>query len=45
MKEGRELLTTNLIPLKGQCLLIQRYFSAVYDYAGKADLSKGYWNG
>ena len=26
----------------GRCLLIQRYFCAVYDYAGKADLSKGY---
>ena len=26
------------------CLLIQRYFCAVYGYAGKADLSKGYWN-
>ena len=23
---------------------IQRYFCVVYDYAGKADLSKGYWN-
>ena len=21
-----------------------KYFSVVYDYAGKADLSKGYWN-
>ena len=38
MEEGRELLTTNLILLK------QRYFCAVYDDAGKADLSKGYWN-
>ena len=26
------------------CLLIQKYFCAVYDYVGKADLSKGYWN-
>ena len=26
------------------CLLIQKYFCAVYDYAGKADLSKSYWN-
>ena len=25
-------------------LLIERYFCAVYDNAGKADLSKGYWN-
>ena len=24
------------------CLLIQKYFCAVYDYAGKADISKGY---
>ena len=24
--------------------IIQKYFCAVYDYAGKADLSKGYWN-
>ena len=29
---------------KGRCLQIQRYFCAVWDYAGKADLSKGYWN-
>ena len=21
-----------------------KYFCVVYDYAGKADLSKGYWN-
>ena len=28
----------------GRCLLIQKYFCAVYGYAGKADLSKGYWN-
>jgi len=28
----------------GQCLLIQRYFCTVYDYAGKADLSEGCWN-
>ena len=28
----------------GRCLLIQRYFCAVYNYARKADLSKGYWN-
>ena len=26
----------------GRCLLIPMYFCAVYDYAGKADLSKGY---
>ena len=25
-------------------LLIQKYLCAVYDYAGKADLSKGCWN-
>ena len=29
---------------KGRCLLIPKYFCAVYDYAGKGDLSKGYWN-
>ena len=29
---------------KERCLLIQKYFCAVYDYAGKADLSKGHWN-
>ena len=29
---------------KGRCLQIQKYFIAIYDYAGKADLSKGYWN-
>ena len=28
----------------GRCLLIQRYFCAVYYYGVKADLSKGYWN-
>ena len=28
----------------GQCLLIQKYFCTVYDYAGKTDLSMGYWN-
>ena len=28
----------------GRCLLIPKYFCAVYDYAGKADLSKAYWN-
>ena len=27
-----------------ECLLIPKYFCAVYDYAGKADLSKAYWN-
>ena len=26
----------------GAFLLIPKYFCAVYDYAGKADLSKGY---
>ena len=25
-------------------LLKQRYFSKVYNYAGKADFGKGYWN-
>ena len=29
---------------KGRCLLIQRYFCTVYDYAVKVDLSKGYSN-
>ena len=33
-----------LILAPGRCLLIQKYFCAVYDYAGKSDLSKGYWN-
>ena len=28
----------------GRCLLTKKYFCAVYDYAGKADLSKGYCN-
>ena len=28
----------------GQCLLIPKYFCVVYDYAGKANPSKGYWN-
>ena len=27
-----------------RCLVKQRYFSAVYKYAGKADLGKGYWD-
>ena len=27
-----------------RCLLIQRYFYAIYDYTGKADFSKSYWN-
>ena len=27
-----------------RCLLIKKYFCLVYDYAGKADLSKGYLN-
>ena len=28
----------------GRCLLIPKYFCVVYDYAGKADLSKAYGN-
>ena len=41
------LIQTRIVSLvnvqhKGPCLLIQKYFCAVYDYAGKADLSKGY---
>ena len=32
-----------MIRFKDRCLLIQKYFCAVYNYAGKADLSKGYW--
>ena len=30
---------------QGRCLLhvIQKYFCAVYDFAAKADLSKGHW--
>ena len=40
-------------PLPQSCLycalrmvprLIPKYFCAVFDYVGKADLSKGYWN-
>ena len=27
-----------------RCLLKQRYFCAVYKYAGKVDLGKGCWN-
>ena len=30
--------------VQGRCLLIQRYFYAVYHFAGIADLSKGYRN-
>ena len=29
---------------QGHGLLIQRYFCALYDYAGKADLIEGSWN-
>ena len=29
---------------KGRSLLIPKYFCVVYNYAGKADLSKAYWN-
>ena len=28
----------------GRCLQIQKYFCTVNDYAGKEDLSMGYWN-
>ena len=28
--------------VKGRCLLIKKYFCVVYDYVGKAHLSKGY---
>ena len=28
--------------IQGWCLLIQKYFCAVYDYSGEVDLSKGY---
>ena len=28
--------------LYGRCLLIKKYFCAVYDFAGKADLSKDF---
>ena len=31
-------------PCQGRCLLMQKYFCPVYGYAGKTDLSKGYWN-
>ena len=34
-KNSLQLRTVSLIP---------KYFCAVYDCAGKADLSKGYWN-
>ena len=30
--------------IKGRWLLMQRYFCAVYDHAGKVDFSKGGWN-
>ena len=26
------------------CLLIEKYFCVVYDYAGKVNISKGFWN-
>ena len=29
---------------QGRCLLIPKYFCAVYDYVGRTDLSKAYWN-
>ena len=30
--------------IQGRCLLIKKYFCIGFDYAGKADLSTGYWN-
>ena len=48
VKEGASLcycacvLRIKIRVSQGQCKVIQRYFGAVYDYAGKADLSKGY---
>ena len=39
-KRGLDWFSINL---RG-CLLIREYFCAVYDYAGKADFSKDYWN-
>ena len=36
-------LATQTVQFKGGCLLTQRYFCAVYDYARKADFSKGFW--
>ena len=45
MRELPALQTGNKNCLKdGACLLILKYFCAVFDYAGKADLSKAYWN-
>lgn len=35
---------TNPCFMLGRCLLIQQYFGAVYDYAGEADVSNGYWS-
>ena len=35
---------TNPCFILGRCLLIQQYFCAVYDFAGEADVSKGYWS-
>ena len=32
------------LTLKDGASLIQWYFCEGYDYGGKADLSKGYWN-
>ena len=40
-------ISLKIVPKKthqGRCLLIPKYFCAVYDYARKADLSKAYWN-
>ena len=33
-----------LICSVGRCLLIRKFFCTVYNYAGKAVLSIGYWN-
>ena len=38
------ILAVLLYNTQGRCLLIKEYFSVVYDYGGKADLRKGYWN-
>ena len=40
-KRGRWTLK---VSFSGRCLLIPKYFWTAYDYTGKADLSKAFWN-
>ena len=41
---GDKILDVQFCLCQTRYLLLQKYFCTVYDYVGKADLSKGYWN-